>query len=72
MSGLARIAKNASFLMASQIFRRVIGAVFVVYAARKLGVADFGRYALILTLLTFFSVLGIGRFDFARGVPGSG
>ncbi len=60
MSGLARIAKNASFLMASQIFRRVIGAVFVVYAARKLGVADFGRYALILTLLTFFSVLADG------------
>jgi O-antigen/teichoic acid export membrane protein len=58
---LRHLARNISFASAGGLLENLVSFVFFIYVARKLGVEDFGRYALIGTLLLFFQrVIGFG------------
>lgn len=60
---LKHLARNISFASAGGLLENLVSLVFFIYVARKLGVEDFGRYALVGTILLFFQRminLGIG------------
>ena len=52
------IAKNIFWLFFSQIFSRILKAGLVIYAARILGVNEYGRFALALSFILAFAVFG--------------
>lgn len=54
----SRLVKNTSFVLFSEILNKLFSFFFLAYAARILGPANFGIYALIGTLVFFFSYLG--------------
>lgn len=60
---LKHLARNISFASAGGLLENLVSFVFFIYVARKLGVEDFGRYALVGTILLFFQRMinfGIG------------
>ena len=59
-----RIFGNAGILIGTQVFTKLIGTIFTIVVARKLGVEDYGLYAFAVT---FGHVFGIGAlFGFPR------
>lgn len=62
-SAVRRIARNAAYLMASEVICKVLIFGFFVIAARRLGPADFGVFSFSLAQVSMFSVfadLGLG------------
>jgi O-antigen/teichoic acid export membrane protein len=62
-SALRRVTSNASMLLLGNMLRMLFTIVFVVYAARVLGVAGFGTYALaqnLVELALSLSATGLG------------
>ena len=58
-----KLIRNTGFVFASGITNKLFSFFFIAYAARVLGPADFGLYALIGTvtfLFSYFGNLGIG------------
>lgn len=58
-----RLIKNTGFVFIAGVVNRLFSVVFIAYAARVLGVENFGLYALIGTvtfLFSYFGNLGIG------------
>lgn len=53
----SKVSKNTLFLFSTQVYNKLIGGIFSIIAARILGVSDFGKYALVITLLSFFYIL---------------
>jgi len=51
-----RIVKNTFWLFAGELFGRVLRAVIVIYAARALGVTEYGIFSYAVTLAAFFSI----------------
>jgi len=54
-----RIAKNTAALLATRIINQVAGFLLVVYASRRLGVADFGRYSFVVAFYLVFEMISI-------------
>lgn len=54
---LSKIPKNALALFSSQVYNKLTGAVFCIIAARLLGIANFGKFTLVLTFLSFFYII---------------
>ncbi len=52
------IVKNAFWIGFGNIFGRVIRGIFVIYAARILGAADYGVFSYALGLAAFFTIFG--------------
>ncbi|MFH1787845.1 MAG: oligosaccharide flippase family protein, partial [Candidatus Altiarchaeota archaeon] len=57
MSTAKRIARNTGFLLASEIVRKVIFFVLVVYATRVLGKVGWGRFSFALAYTYLFTVV---------------
>jgi O-antigen/teichoic acid export membrane protein len=60
-----RIAKNTTALLATRIINQIAGFVLVVYATRKLGVADFGTYSFVIAFYLVFELIsffGLSNF----------
>jgi len=53
----SKIFGNAGILMGTQVFTKLIGTVFTIIVARKLGVEEYGLYAFAVT---FGHIFGIG------------
>lgn len=63
MSIAGKISRNTGFVFVSDLTNKLLSVAFVVYAARVLGPADFGLYALLGSFsffFTFFGNLGVG------------
>jgi len=58
MSTIQKIGKNFSFLTIGNIIQKILSFLMVIYAARKLGVEDFGLYSFIFSFVMFFAVFG--------------
>ena len=52
-----RIAKNTTALFATRIINQVAGFLLVVYASRRLGVEDFGKYSFVVALYLVFELI---------------
>src|SRR5262245_49903706 len=64
-TGLDTVAPRARLLSASQIVRRLFRMALLFLAARLLGVATFGNYALLLTVVEMIALIsGVGYVDF--------
>ncbi|MDD5772643.1 MAG: flippase [bacterium] len=53
----SRVLKNTFFLICSSILSKLFTLVFIVFAVRSLGVKEFGIYALVLSLISIFTVI---------------
>ncbi|RIJ92927.1 MAG: hypothetical protein DB853_03310 [Candidatus Brocadia sp.] len=53
-----RLIKNTGFVFLSGIANKLFSFFFIAYAARVLGLQDFGLYAFIGTVLLLFSSFG--------------
>lgn len=54
---LSKVSKNTLALFSAQIYNKFTAAVFFFFAARALGVTNFGKYTLVLTFISFFYIL---------------
>ena len=64
-TALEAIAPRARLLSASQIVRRLCRMALLFLAARMLGVATFGSYALLLTIVEMVALIsGVGYMEF--------
>lgn len=52
-----RIAKNTTALFATRIINQVAGFLLVVYASRRLGVEDFGKYSFVVAFYLVFELI---------------
>lgn len=52
-----RIAKNTTALLATRIINQVAGFLLVVYASRRLGVEDFGKYSFVVAFYLVFELI---------------
>ena len=75
---MGKITKNTFWLFGSQVFTKTVGFFYVVYLARALGVAEFGRYESVLAFIFIFFTLvdfGLNRLlirDVSRKVKKAG
>lgn len=53
---LSKTSKNTIVLFASQLYNKFIAVLFFPIAARILGVADFGKFTLVLTFISLFYI----------------
>lgn len=53
----ARAIGNAGLITGAQMIAKVLGAIFVIFAARALGVVDYGLYAFAATFGAAFGIL---------------
>lgn len=63
MNNFQLVFRNTTFLVASEVFIKIIGFFYFVYLARNMSVDIFGRYNLVTSIVTLFSFLpdlGIG------------
>src|SRR3989338_11242180 len=66
-----KILKNTFWLFAGEIIGRILRAVIIIYAARVLGVAEYGVFSYEVTLAAFFSIfsdIGISAILTREGV----
>ena len=66
-----KILKNTFWLFAGEIIGRILRAVIIIYAARVLGVAEYGVFSYAVTLAAFFSIfsdIGISAILTREGV----
>jgi O-antigen/teichoic acid export membrane protein len=61
-----RLGQTSTILSASKIIGSGLGFISTVYFARKLGESVLGQYALVLTLVTWFSL--VGKFGFSKAL----
>ncbi|MGD8718001.1 MAG: flippase [Candidatus Zixiibacteriota bacterium] len=52
-----RIAKNTTALFATRIINQVAGFLLIVYASRRLGVEDFGKYSFVVAFYLVFELV---------------
>ncbi|WP_048043606.1 oligosaccharide flippase family protein, partial [Methanosarcina mazei] len=57
MSTVKRIVKNSGFLLVSRVVTKVISFFILLYIARYLGPADFGKYSFAFAFIYFFSFI---------------
>ena len=57
LSTVQRIAKNTGIVIAGDVTFRLISLVVIIYLARYLGTADFGKYSFVFAYLAFFSII---------------
>lgn len=57
MNVVQRIAKNTGFLAISQVITTILGFFSLIYIARYLGEAGFGKYSFALTFVGFFAIM---------------
>ncbi len=62
-----RIAKNTAALLATRIINQVAGFLLVVYASRRLGVEDFGKYSFVVAFYLVFEMISF--FGLANFLP---
>lgn len=56
--GTARtVAKNSAMMLLSSLTVKALALVFAVYVVRYLGAEQYGKYAFVFSLMSFFSVL---------------
>lgn len=61
-----RVPINAALLSSSQLARTIIGFVFFLFLARRLGPGDYGKYMFAFALSEIFSILGdMGLHEYA-------
>lgn len=54
MATVRRIFKNSFFLLAGRAISILLSMVFSIYAARKMGVLNFGQFSFIVSLISYF------------------
>ena len=57
MSTVQRVAKNTGIIIAGNVIFRLISLIVMIYLARYLGTADFGKYSFVFAYLVFFGIL---------------
>lgn len=57
MSTVQRVAKNTGIVLAGDVIFRLISLVVIIYLARYLGTAGFGKYSFVFAYLAFFGVI---------------
>jgi len=57
MNTVRRIAKNTAILLTSQVIGKILHFLLVIFVARYLGAATFGKYAFAISFTILFSVL---------------
>lgn len=74
---VSRLSRNISYLVSSEIARRIFGFFSVAYMARVLAVEGFGQVMIGLTVLSYVALAGsaglhvLGTRSVARGEPGA-
>lgn len=58
MTVITRVPLNATLLSSSQFLRAVIGFLFFLFLARRLGPIDYGKYMFAFAFAEIFSILG--------------
>jgi O-antigen/teichoic acid export membrane protein len=53
----ASLLANSSFMLLARAFTLVAGGALIVYAARTLTVAEYGRYAVVVAIMAIFGLL---------------
>jgi O-antigen/teichoic acid export membrane protein len=62
-----RIAKNTTALLATRVINQIAGFILVVYATRRLGVEDFGKYSFVIAFYLVFELISF--FGLANFLP---
>jgi O-antigen/teichoic acid export membrane protein len=57
MSTVQRVAKNTGIVIAGNVIFRLISLFVLIYLARYLGTASFGKYSFVFAYLAFFGVI---------------
>jgi O-antigen/teichoic acid export membrane protein len=57
MSTVQRVAKNTGVIIVGNIIFRIISIFVIIYLARYLGPAEFGKYNFVFAYLAFFAVI---------------
>ncbi len=57
MGNVKKIAKNTGFLFAANIIQKAFSLIIVFFAARILGVEEFGLYAFVFSFVALFGIL---------------
>lgn len=57
MNTVQRVAKNTGIVIAGNVIFRIISLFVIIYLARYLGTADFGKYSFIFAYIAFFGIL---------------
>jgi len=57
LSTVQRVAKNTGIVIVGNVIFRVIALFVIIYLARYLGTADFGKYNFVFAYLAFFGVI---------------
>ena len=57
MRTVQKIAKNTGIIIAGNVVFRLISLFVIIYLARYLGTAGFGKYSFVFAYLTFFSII---------------
>lgn len=57
MNTVQRIAKNTGVIIAGNIVNKAISLVVVIFLARYLGTAGYGKYAFVFAFLMFFGII---------------
>ena len=57
MNTVQRIAKNTGVIIAGDVVNKAIGLVIVIFLARYLGAAGYGKYAFVFAFLMFFGII---------------
>jgi O-antigen/teichoic acid export membrane protein len=65
IAGLRRVGANAGWLLAARIFQAVLSIAYLAIATRTLGLADFGRFTLIVAIgQSISTVVGFQTWQF--------
>ena len=57
LSTVQRVAKNTSIIIVGNVIFRIISLFVIIYLARYLGTAEFGKYSFVFAYLAFFGIL---------------
>ncbi|RLI54126.1 MAG: hypothetical protein DRP09_13890 [Candidatus Thorarchaeota archaeon] len=57
MSTVQRVAKNTGIVVAGDVLFKLVSLVVIIYLARYLGTAGFGKYSFIFAYLAFFNIV---------------
>jgi len=57
MSTVQRVARNTGIILVGDLIFRLISLVVIIYLARYLGTAEFGKYSFVFAYIAFFGVI---------------
>ena len=57
LSTVQRVAKNTGIIISGDLIFRLVSLVVVIYLARYLGTAGFGKYSFVFAYLAFFNII---------------